>query len=121
MYLDGFLLPLPTAKTEAYRTMAEGAGKVWMDHGALAYRECLLDPTDKPQDFCTTFTQVLQPQPGETVVFAYILFKSREHRDEVNARVMNDPRMNELPPEMPFDCKRMAYNGFTTLVEYGNK
>lgn len=122
MYVDGFVLPLPSGKTETYRKIAQGAGEVWMDHGALAYRECLLDPTDKPNDFCTTFPQAFQPQAGETIIFAYILYRDKAHRDEVNAKVMADDRMKpeNMPTDMPFDCKRMAYNGFTTLVDLGS-
>lgn len=122
MYIDGFVLPVPTSNTEQYRSMAEDAAKVWMEHGALAYREALLDTSDKPQDFCTTFPEMAQPQEGETIAFAYILYRDRSHRDEVNTKVMEDPRMKDCPKpdEMPFDCKRMAYNGFQTIVSYGN-
>lgn len=120
MYLDGFIVPVPTDKIDIYKTMAEGAANAWMDHGALAYREMLLDPTDPPNDFCTTFPAIVKPHEGETVVFAYILFRNKAHRDEVNAKVMKDPRMDPAQfGESPFDCKRMAYNGFTPLVEYG--
>lgn len=122
MYIDGFVLPVPTRNTDAYKRMATDAGKVWMEHGALAYREALLDPTDTPHEFCTTFPEMAGPGDGETIAFAYILYRDRAHRDEVNRKVMADPRMNDMPkPEdMPFDCKRMAYNGFETIVSYGN-
>jgi uncharacterized protein YbaA (DUF1428 family) len=118
-YVDGFVLAVPTAKLDAYREMAQKAGQVWIGHGALEYKECVgEDMEDK--GFCATFPATIHAQEGETVVFAYIVFKSREHRDEVNQKVMNDPKMNEAcnPEEMPFDCKRMAYGGFKTIVEF---
>lgn len=121
MYLDGFVLPVPADKTDTYKTMAEGAATIWMEHGALAYREMLLDPTDKPHEFGMSFPQLAQPKEGETIVFAYILYRDKAHRDKVNAKVMADPRMDPSQfPDMPFDCNRMAYGGFTSLVEHGN-
>jgi uncharacterized protein YbaA (DUF1428 family) len=122
MYIDGFVLPLPTRNTEAYTAMAAHAAKVWMEHGALAYREAILDTSDAPNEFCTSFPEAFRPQEGETIAFAYILYRDKAHRDDVNAKVMADPRMADMPkPEdMPFDCKRMAYNGFQTVVSLGN-
>lgn len=119
MYLDGFVIPLPNDKKEAYRAMATLGCKVWMKHGALAYREMLLDPTDKPMDGIATFPSIAGAGEGETVVFAYILYRDRAHRDEVNAKVMADPTFTDMPKEMPFDMARMAYGGFTALVEHG--
>jgi uncharacterized protein YbaA (DUF1428 family) len=117
-YVDGFLLPLPTTKIEEYRQMAETAGKIWMEHGALAYRECIAD--DTTAEGMLAFPDVIKSNKDEAVVFSFIVFKSREHRDEVNAKVMADPRLKDMcdPDHMPFDCQRMAYGGFATLVEY---
>ena len=117
LYVDGFVLPLPKDKIDQYKAIAEKAAKVWKEYGALEYRECIgedLEVKDVLQ-----FPTLANAGPGETVVFAYITYKSREHRDEVNAKVMADPRMNEMcgGEGMPFDCKKMAYGGFTTIVE----
>ena len=115
-YVDGFVLPLPKGNVEAYRKVATDAGKVWREYGALEYRECIADDV-KPGKL-TSFPQSVNLEADETVVFAWILYKSREHRDEVNARVMADPRMANMDPAtMPFDGKRMIYGGFETLVE----
>lgn len=116
-YIDGFLLPLPTTNIEEYRQMAEASGKIWMEHGALAFCECIAD--DLTTQGMLAFPDVIKTVEGETVIFSYIVFKSREHRDEVNAKVMADPRIKSLCnfDSMPFDCKRMAYGGFKTLVE----
>lgn len=117
-YVDGFVVPVPKDKINEYRDLAAKAGKIWMEHGALAYKECVgEDMEDK--GFCATFPGAFGTKPEETVVFAYIVYKSREHRDEVNKKVMEDPRMNEAcaPDAMPFDCKRMAYGGFKALVD----
>ena len=116
-YVDGFVLPLPKNKVEVYRNIAENAAKIWREHGALEYRECALeDPTAKE---CVPFPQLANVKPDETVIFAWIVYESRAHRDEVNAKVMADPRITEMSGEesMPFDGKRMAYGGFETLVE----
>ncbi len=116
-YVDGFVLPIPTRNLPAYRRMAKGASKIWREHGALEYRECVGD--DLNVKFGLPFLRGLKTKPGETVVFAYIVYKSRAHRDRVNARVMKDPRIQALcdPDAMPFDCARMLYGGFKTLVE----
>jgi uncharacterized protein YbaA (DUF1428 family) len=116
-YIDGFVLPLPKDKIDQYRAIAEKACKVWIEHGALEYRECVGD--DLAITDMLSFTKIADAQPEETVVFAWIMYQSREHRDEVNAKVMADPRMNEMCGDgvVPFDCKRMAYSGFKTIVE----
>jgi uncharacterized protein YbaA (DUF1428 family) len=116
-YVDGFVAPVPKKRLEAYRRMARTAGKVWRDHGALDYRECVAD--DVKVGKWTSFPRSVKLKPGETVVFSWIMYKSRVHRDRVNARVMRDPRLAKMmnPKAMPFDGKRMIWGGFTTLVE----
>ena len=116
-YVDGFVLPVPKNNIEKYREIATKAGKVWREHGALEYRECVADDV-KPGEV-TSFPQSVNLKDDETVVFAYIVFNSRAHRDEVNAKVMSDPRLNEMMDmkNMPFDGKRMFWGGFETLVE----
>lgn len=116
-YVDGFVLLVPNDKLDAYREMAETAGKVWMEHGALEYRECVGD--DFNAEFGKSFTELAQPHEGETVIFSWIVYESREKRDEINAKVMQDPRIKDScdPDNMPFDCKRMTYGGFKTLVD----
>jgi len=116
-YVDGYVLPLPKKNVEAYRRMAQKAGKVWRDHGALEYIECIADDV-KPGKH-TSFPQSVKLKPAETVVFAYIVFKSRAHRDRVNAKVMKDPRLADMmdPKAMPFDGKRMFWGGFKVLVD----
>jgi uncharacterized protein YbaA (DUF1428 family) len=116
-YVDGYVLPLPKKNLEAYRRMAQKAGKVWRDHGALEYIECVADDV-KPGKH-TSFPQSVKLKPTETVIFAYIVFKSRAHRDRVNAKVMKDPRLADMmdPKAMPFDGKRMFWGGFKTLVD----
>jgi len=116
-YVDGYVLPVPKKNVAAYRRMAQKAGKVWRDHGALEYIECVADDV-KPGKH-TSFPQSVKLKPGETVVFAYIVFTSRAHRDRVNAKVMKDPRLANMmdPKAMPFDGKRMFWGGFKVLVE----
>jgi uncharacterized protein YbaA (DUF1428 family) len=117
-YVDGFLLPVPKRKVQAYRRIAQKAGKVWREHGALEYRECVGD--DLKVKGMVPFPRKVKLKPGETVVFSWIVYKSRAHRDRVNAKVMKDPRlakMMEDPTSMPFDVKRMAYGGFKVLVD----
>jgi uncharacterized protein YbaA (DUF1428 family) len=118
-YVDGFVLAVPTKNLNAYRDMASKAGKIWTEYGALEYKECVGDDMED-KGYCATFPQTFKPDEGETIVFAFIVFKSREHSDEVNAKVMADPRLKEScdPENMPFDCKRMSYGGFRTIVEY---
>jgi uncharacterized protein YbaA (DUF1428 family) len=121
-YVDGFVLVIPEENLPAYRKIAEDAGKIWKKYGALEYIESVgedLNP-DMPADMKgITFPQMAGAKSGETVVFSYILFNSRQHRDEVNARVMKDPFMTGQPQgqEMPFDMKRVAYGGFNVIVE----
>jgi len=116
-YVDGFVLVVPKKKIEAYRRLAQKASKVWKEHGALAYRECVGDDVDVKMG--RPFPKLANVKPGETVVFSYIEYKSRAHRDRVNAKVMKDPRMNNMcdPNNMPFDFKRMSFGGFKTIVE----
>lgn len=115
-YVDGFVLPVLKANLEAYRRMAEDAGKVWREYGALAYVECVADDV-KPGE-ATSFPQSVKLEADETVVFAWIVYESREHRDRVNEQVMKDPRMTGMDPKsMPFDAKRMFWGGFEVLVE----
>jgi uncharacterized protein YbaA (DUF1428 family) len=115
-YVDGFVVPVPTRHLDAYRRMARKAGKVWREHGALAYQECVADDV-KPGKW-TSFPQSVKLKAGETVVFSWITYKSRAHRDRVNAKVMKDPRLASMmdAKAMPFDGKRMIYGGFKTLV-----
>lgn len=116
-YIDGFVLPLPKDKIDAYRSLAERACAIWKEHGALDYVETVGDDLDVKDQ--VSFTQLAGAVATETVVFSYIVYKSREHRDAVNEKVMADPRIHEMcDPENPlFDFHRMAYGGFRTLVE----
>lgn len=116
-YVDGFVLPVPKKKLDDYRAMARKAGKVWKDHGALEFVECVADDV-KPGKL-TSFPQSVKLKAGEVVVFSYIVFKSRRHRDSVNKKVMADPRLNDMMAvkNMPFDAKRMIYGGFSVLVQ----
>ncbi len=116
-YVDGFVLPVPKKNLKAYSRMAQKAGKIWREHGALDYTEFVGDDLDVK--FGMPFPRQIKLKPGETVVFAYIVFKSRAHRDRVNAKVMKDPRLADSMNEksMPFDAKRMVYGGFTVLVD----
>lgn len=113
-YVDGFVLPLPKKNVQKYRRIAELGAKIWREHGALEYRECVGDDLDVKLG--VPFPRKIRLKPGETLVFAWIVFKSRAHRDRVNAKVMKDPRMN-VDQKMPFDMKRMLYGGFEVLVE----
>jgi uncharacterized protein YbaA (DUF1428 family) len=116
-YVDGYVLPVPKKNIQAYRRIAQKAGKIWREHGALEYRECVGDDFD--EKCLVPFPRVIRLKPGETVVFSWIVFKSRAHRDRVNAKVMKDPRMAGMvdPKAMPFDVKRMVYGGFKVLVD----
>ena len=115
-YVDGFVLPVPKKNLQAYRRMATKCGKVWCEHGALEYIECVADDV-KPGKH-TSFPQSVKLKAGETVIFAYILYKSRVHRDRVNAKVMKDPRLASMRDmkSLPFDGKRMIYGGFKSMV-----
>ena len=116
-YVDGFVVPVPKKSLPAYRRMAQKAGKVWRDHGAIEFREFVAD--DVKVGKRTSFPRSVKRKPGETVVFSWIVYKSREHRDRVNAKVMKDPRLAKMmnPKAMPFDGKRMIYGGFKNLVD----
>jgi uncharacterized protein YbaA (DUF1428 family) len=107
-YVDGYVLPVPKKNLPAYRRMAATAGKVWREHGALEFRECVGE--DLKTKKIKPFPNLVKPKPGETVVFSWIVFKSRAHRDAVNARVMKDPRLAKMMnmKAIPFDSKRMA-------------
>ena len=115
-YVDGFVLPIPKRNTNAYRRMARKAGKVWREHGALDYVECIADDV-KPGKH-TSFPQSVKLKPGEVVWFSYIVYKSRRHRDSVLKKVMSDPRLAKMmdPKAMPFDGKRMFWGGFKVMV-----
>ena len=116
-YVDGFVVPVPRKKLKAYRRMAQKAGKVWRDHGALEFRECVAD--DVKPGKRTSFPRSVKLKHGETVFFSYIVYKSRADRDRVNAKVMKDPRISGMGDikDMPFDAKRMIYGGFKVLVD----
>ncbi len=127
-YVDGFILVVPEDKVDAYKKMAEGAAGIWKKHGAIDYKECVMEDAnpkmsdDMPKDFSMrTFPELAGAKQGETVIFAFITYKSREHRDDVNSKVMSDPEMAEACGgegfEMPFDPSRMAYGGFKTIVD----
>lgn len=115
-YVDGFLVPVPSDKLEAYRKISRKCGKIWMEYGALQYIECAADDV-KPGKW-TSFPQAVKLKEGEVVIFSYIVYKSRKHRDTVNKKVFGDPRMNRImgPDNMPFDGKRMIFGGFSTIV-----
>ena len=115
-YVDGFVIPIPKDKVEEYRQVAEKAGRIWKEHGALDYWECIGDDFEVKE--MVSFPQLADIGPDETVVFSWVVFASREHRDQVNAKIMADPRIKELcvPGSEPFDCKRMAYGGFKVIV-----
>ena len=116
-YVDGFVLPVPTENLAAYRKMAKLAGKIWMEHGALAYRECVADDV-KPGKH-TSFPQSVKLKADETVIFAYAIYPSRAARDRIMKKVMADPRLAGYTPQnMPFDGKRMFWGGFKTIVNY---
>ena len=116
-YVDGYVIPIPKKHLAHYRRMAQKAGKVWREHGALEYRECVGE--DLKTKWGISFPRRIRCKPSETVIFSWIVFKSRAHRDRVNAKVMKDPRIAGMVDDspMPFDMKRMVYGGFKTLVE----
>jgi uncharacterized protein YbaA (DUF1428 family) len=115
-YVDGFLLPIPRKNLAAYRRMARKAGKIWREHGALEYRECSGDDLDVKM--VLPFTRLTKVKRGETVVFSWVVYKNRAHRDRVLAKVMKDPRLAGMgdSKRMPFDPKRMSYGGFKMIV-----
>jgi uncharacterized protein YbaA (DUF1428 family) len=116
-YVDGFIVAVPKKNIAAYRKMSTKCGKIWREHGALDYREWVADDV-KPGKL-TSFPRAVKQKPSETVVFAWITYKSRAQRDKINAKVMADPRLKMMgdPKSMPFDLKRMIYGGFTSLVK----
>ena len=116
-YVDGFVVPVPKKKVQAYRRMAQKAGKVWREHGALEFCECIAD--DVKWGKRTSFPRSVKQKPGETVFFSYIVYKSKADRNRVNAKVMKDKRLASMmdPKAMPFDAKRMIYGGFKAIVE----
>ncbi|OOG39012.1 DUF1428 domain-containing protein [Polaromonas sp. A23] len=116
-YVDGFVVPVPTDKLDAYRRISRKAGKIWREYGALEYIECVADDV-KPGKL-TSFPQSVKLKANETVVFSWIVYTSRKQRDAINAKVMSDPRLADMmdPKAMPFDAKRMFFGGFKTLVE----
>jgi uncharacterized protein YbaA (DUF1428 family) len=114
-YVDGYVLPVPKKNVKAYARMAKMGAKMWMKHGALDYKECVAE--DLKTKWGMPFSRMMKLKPGETVVFSYIVFKSRAHRDHVNAKVMKEMEKMEDMKEMPFDIKRMVYGGFNVLVE----
>jgi len=113
-YVDGYVLPVPTKQLKTYRRMAQMGKETWLKHGALDYKECVGD--DLEAKWGTPFARMMKLKRGETVVFSYIVFKSRAHRDRVNAKVMKDMAAMGVPKDMPFDVKRMVYGGFKVLV-----
>ena len=116
-YVDGFVLPIPKKNLDAYRRIARKCGKVWREHGALDYKECVAE--DVKRGKVTSFPQSVELKRGEVVVFAWITYKSRAQRDKVNKKVMSDPRLAKLmdPKESPFDSSRMIYGGFEVIVD----
>ncbi|WP_295637712.1 DUF1428 domain-containing protein [uncultured Methylibium sp.] len=116
-YVDGFIVPVPTKNLEAYRRLSRKAGKIWREFGALEYIECVADDV-KPGKW-TSFPQAVKLKKGETVVFSWIVYKSRKQRDKINAKVMADPRLESMmnPKAIPFDGKRMIMGGFKTFVD----
>lgn len=114
-YIDGYILPIRKDQVEAYRRIAHTAGGIWREHGALSYRECVGE--DLAAEGMVSFPALLNLAPEETVIFAWVEYASRADRDRVNAAVMSDPRMTGMgPQDVPFDCARMSYGGFQTLV-----
>ena len=117
MYVDGFVLPIPKKNVADYRKMSQAAGKVWKEYGALEYRECV--GNDLKVKGLAAFPKLARARSGETVVFSWIVYKSKAHRDRVNAKIMKDKRIAEMmnDKKMPFDMKRMAYGGFDIIVD----
>jgi uncharacterized protein YbaA (DUF1428 family) len=116
-YVDGFVIPIPKKNVAAYRRIAQKAGKIWKAHGALEYRECVGD--DLNMNMGLPFPKGIRTKPGETVLFSWIVYKSKAHRDRVNAKVMKDARLTKGVDfnKMPFDVKRMMYGGFRMIVD----
>jgi uncharacterized protein YbaA (DUF1428 family) len=117
MYVDGFIVPVPKKGVDAYRRMARKAGKIWREHGALDFHECIADDVKKGK--LTSFPRSVKLKPSETVMFSWITYKSRKDRDRINAKVMNDKRLAKMMDmkSMPFDAKRMIFGGFKSIVD----
>lgn len=116
-YVDGYVVPVPEDRIEEYRTLARESGEIWMKHGALAYHECMADDV-KPGEV-TSFPQAVKLEDGETTILGWAVYQSREHRDEVMAKVMEDPYFKDCDPSsMPFDAKRMFWGGFKEIVSF---
>lgn len=119
LYVDGFVLPVRIARVADYRRLARAAGKVWMEHGALGFHECIAD--DVKPGKVTSFPQAVLLEPDETVMLSWILYRSRRHRDSVNRKVMADPRIAAMDSsDVPFDPKRMFWGGFKEIVGMGD-
>lgn len=121
-YVDGFVIPIKKSKLKAYKKMAAAAGKIWMKYGALEYLECAGE--DLRVQMGMPFTKLAKTKAGETVMFSFIVYKSRKHRDAVNKKVMADPKIHEMcpdPSDMPFAPNKMAYGGFTAMVDLSAK
>lgn len=116
-YVDGFVIPVSKKRLSEYKRISLKAGKIWMEFGALEYRECVAE--DVPVGKWTSFPRSIKLKRGEIVIFSWIVYKSRKQRDAINAKVMSDPRLKEMmdPKKMPFDFKRMIYGGFTMIVD----
>jgi len=116
-YVDGFVIPVPKKNIKAYRAMAQKAGKIWMEFGALEFRECVAE--DVKPGKVTSFPQSVKLKKDETVMFSWIVYKSRKDRDRINKKVMMDPRLAKMMQgkDTPFDAKRMIYGGFKTIVD----
>ena len=117
LYVDGFIVPVPKKNLDAYRRMALAAGKIWREYGALEFRECVAE--DVKMGKLTSFPRSVMRKPSETVMFSWIVYKSRADRDRINAKVMKDPRLAKMmdPKVMPFDHRRMSYGGFKIFVD----
>lgn len=115
-YVDGFVIKIPKKGLPAYKKISKAAGKIWMDYGALEYRECVGEDMKIP--FGVPFTKLTKAKPGELVIFSWIVYKSKSHRNSVNKKVMSDERMKNFDPaQMPFDAKKMSWGGFETIVD----
>lgn len=115
-YVDGFVLAVPEANIPAYKKLSSKAGKIWMEHGALSYVECVAD--DVPEGKTTSFPRSVKLKEGEVVVFSWITYKSRAQRDAILKKVMSDPRLQHDMKSMPFDAKRMIYGGFKSILDF---
>lgn len=119
-YTDGFVIPVPTKNLDAYREMASAAAEIWREYGALDYKECVGEDLQVDGEMGRSFIDLLDLDDDESVIFAWIVYESREERDRINTAIMNDPRMDEMfedEEDMPFDPKKMVYGGFDVLVE----